>query len=112
MWICHACGRRTEDSQPRCVECRAPRRKAQRIKSRDLEEVWTPEQIAEWERIIKRRKVLGLIVLALFVVLAILLYLFVFSYSMGWPRPDGLFNLGPTRSDVGSFKLERLHFLG
>jgi uncharacterized membrane protein YvbJ len=105
MWICTKCGTRTEDSLVRCFACNAPRRKPQRIKSRELEEVWTPEQIAEWERTVRRRKKIAWILLAVFVTVAVLLYLFVFSVSMGWPRPDGLLNIGPGAKDASLFGL-------
>jgi len=40
--------------------------------------------------------------MALFVLLAILLYLFVFSEYKGWPRPDGLINIGPSAKEAFS----------
>lgn len=110
MWICRKCGARAEDSASRCLACSEPKSKPQRIKNRDLEEVWTAEQQAEWERIVRRRKKIAWVVLSLFIVVAILLYLFVFSESMGWPRPDGLINIGPaaekTISEAMPFNLQ------
>ena len=110
MWICRKCGVRAEDTATRCLACSAPKAKPQRIKNRDLEEVWTVEQQAEWERILRRRKKIARIALVLFVVIGILLYLFVFSESMGWPRPDGLINFGPaakkSMSESAPFNLQ------
>jgi uncharacterized membrane protein YvbJ len=109
MWICNKCGSRTEQSLVRCFACNAPRRKPQRIKSKDLEEALTLEQIAEWERVVRRRKRIAWLTLAFFAILAILLYLFVFSEYMGWPRPDGLINIGPSAKGAFSLGLRALY---
>lgn len=95
MWICKKCGARSEDSSARCTSCRASRTKPEHIKNKSLEEVWTAEQQAEWERIIKRRKKIAWVTLGVFLIVAVLLYFLVFSTFMEWPRPGWMPNIGP-----------------
>lgn len=62
-----------------------------------IERVLTKEELQELARRKMRLKLMLIVGVAVFVLVAGLLYFFVLSTSMGWPRPATWPNFGPSK---------------